>query len=206
MVSVGFPASEIVNTAQHEDVSLILISSHGESILTDIFLGNTTADVMRTSTVPVLIEKGWIKDQSTYKTASKNKFRKVIVPVDFSKCSNHTLDLLKGMHDIVEEVVLVSVIERSNDFKQLEQMKADINDKLAEIKSEPEISEFTTDIYIGVGSASENILKVADEKGVSMIMMGTRGTGLIKGLLFGSTAEAVARRAKIPVLLIPCFK
>ncbi|NPV89501.1 MAG: universal stress protein [Firmicutes bacterium] len=206
IVSVGFPASEIVNIAQHENVSVILISSRGNNILTGIFLGNTTADVMRTSTVPVLIDKGWIRSESTYKTSSKNRFSKVLVPVDFSKCSDYTLDQLKDMRDVVEEVVLVSVIERCYDFKQLEQMKSDINDKLAEIKGEPGMSGIKTDIYIGAGAASENILRLADEKEVSMIMMGTRGIGLIKGLLFGSTAEAVAHRAKVPVLLIPGFK
>lgn len=56
---------------------------------------------------------------------------------------------------------------------------------------------------VGQGSASRNIIEFAEQEDVGLIFMGTRGEGMIKNLLLGSTAHAVARRAKRLLLLMP---
>jgi nucleotide-binding universal stress UspA family protein len=52
------------------------------------------------------------------------------------------------------------------------------------------------------GLPSEEILRVAAENGADLIALGAYGRGGLHGLLMGSTAEKVLRRAPCPVLLL----
>jgi len=54
------------------------------------------------------------------------------------------------------------------------------------------------------GEASEGILDVAGDEDATLIVAGKLGRGMVKEILTGSTANAIMRRSKIPVLLIPC--
>ncbi len=52
------------------------------------------------------------------------------------------------------------------------------------------------------GLVATEILKEAEESGASVIVMGSRGRGDLKGLLMGSTAHKVLQRGRLPVLVI----
>jgi nucleotide-binding universal stress UspA family protein len=53
-----------------------------------------------------------------------------------------------------------------------------------------------------LGTAVNDLVRLADEEGVDLIVIGTHGrTGLAR-VLMGSVAEAVMRRAKCPVLTL----
>ena len=52
------------------------------------------------------------------------------------------------------------------------------------------------------GPPAEAILSVAETRGVDLIIMGTRGLGLLAGLLVGSQSQKVVAHAGCPVLLV----
>jgi nucleotide-binding universal stress UspA family protein len=53
------------------------------------------------------------------------------------------------------------------------------------------------------GAAAENIVQYAQEKGIDLIIMGTRGQGGIQRFLLGSTTDRVLRTGHLPVLVVP---
>jgi nucleotide-binding universal stress UspA family protein len=53
-----------------------------------------------------------------------------------------------------------------------------------------------------VGLAAPEILRVAEERGVDQIVMGTHGRGAVGSLLLGSVAQRVVHQTKVPVLLV----
>jgi len=52
------------------------------------------------------------------------------------------------------------------------------------------------------GSPAESILQVAETRNCDLIVMGTRGFGLLEGLLLGSQAQKVISHARCPVLVV----
>jgi nucleotide-binding universal stress UspA family protein len=57
-------------------------------------------------------------------------------------------------------------------------------------------------VLSATGLAAQEIVRLADERGVDQIIMGTHGRGAVGSLLLGSVAQRVVHRAKMPVLLV----
>ena len=56
-IETGVPVQEILRVEQEEDVSVIVIGSHGKTNLEEIFLGSVSEKVVRKCKSPVLIVK-----------------------------------------------------------------------------------------------------------------------------------------------------
>ena len=58
-VELGVPLKEILKTEQKEDISIIVIGSHGKSNVEEMFLGSVSEKVIRKCKKPVLVIKRW---------------------------------------------------------------------------------------------------------------------------------------------------
>jgi len=56
-IEQGLPSREILRVEDEEDVSIIVIGSHGRSNIEEMFLGSVSENVMRKSKSPVLVVK-----------------------------------------------------------------------------------------------------------------------------------------------------
>lgn len=206
IVALGFPAAEIVQIGQQEKVDLILIASHGKGFIKQRLLGSTAADVIRLSSVPIMVEKYEKVDSEACAVMCRNKFAKVLIPTDFSACAQHVLKLIKQPMGLIGEVILLHIIERAESFADLEVIKANRKEEIENIKKELEAIGLKVSARIEEGNAPDNIIEIAEQENVTSIFISTRGEGFIKGLLVGSTADAITRKSKRPVVLIPCSK
>jgi nucleotide-binding universal stress UspA family protein len=57
IIKTGIPLREILRTEEEEDVSVIVIGSHGRTNLEEIFLGSVSEKVIRKCKKPVLVIK-----------------------------------------------------------------------------------------------------------------------------------------------------
>ncbi len=56
-VEIGIPSNKILKLEEQEDVSLIVLGSHGKSNLKEMFLGSVSESVIRSARKPVLVVK-----------------------------------------------------------------------------------------------------------------------------------------------------
>jgi nucleotide-binding universal stress UspA family protein len=56
--------------------------------------------------------------------------------------------------------------------------------------------------HAAVGEPAAEIVRLADERGVDQIVMGTHGRGAVGSLFLGSVAQRVVHLSKVPVLLV----
>ena len=80
-------------------------------------------------------------------------------------------------------------------FAQASQVLAEAMQQIGETPS-----ELKTDIL--EGPAAEAILAVVEARGNDLIIMGTRGLGMLKGLFLGSQSQKVVQHAPCPVLIV----
>jgi nucleotide-binding universal stress UspA family protein len=75
--------------------------------------------------------------------------------------------------------------------------------QLAEFVGKHFAGEGEVDLEVSLGVPHAEIVRLATERNVDMIVMATHGRGFISHAMMGSTTERVLRRAPCPVLVVP---
>ena len=139
----------------------------------------------------------------------------MLVPVDFSPCSLNALRVAIGMAAPEGDLTLLHVIDQ----QFVEDAVAaglgsgdDIRNRLKE-QAEGNFTSMLEGLDAGnvdiekmtvVGLPFVEILKIARDLDLPMIVMGVRGRSTPpEEILFGSTAEKVLRGSRVPVLCVP---
>jgi nucleotide-binding universal stress UspA family protein len=73
---------------------------------------------------------------------------------------------------------------------------------LEEVRSRFAAREIEADTILLHGEPADEIVKLADERGVDLIAMSTHGHRFLADLILGSTARKVRHTAAVPVLLL----
>ena len=91
-----------------------------------------------------------------------------------------------------------ALISKRNDHAVVHEVLGQFSRKAATGRAETSAD----DILVEKGNPVEVILRVAEERGCDMIVMGTHGRGTLADAMLGSTARRVVRRSTIPVLVV----
>lgn len=138
---------------------------------------------------------------------------KILVPVDGSTTSARTLERIVSLRErFPQELTLLHVVDVDRlayrmipDF-QVEMIRNNARTAGTELLAGRvrilEEAGFTVVSRLEVGSPRELIVRVANEDGFQLVVIGRReSTGEIRDVLFGSVANFVLHKAKCPVLL-----
>lgn len=139
------------------------------------------------------------------------KIQKILVPVDFSQCSEQALDYAVELADKLGAAVhLLSVIGIPSygvpelgvgvTATMMDNLIAD-NQAALDALARPRKLD-SKNVIIRAGDARDVILQTAEELGADLIVMGTHGRRGISRALLGSVAEMVVRTAPVPVLTV----
>ena len=74
--------------------------------------------------------------------------------------------------------------------------------KLADLCPAEGQAAFTVRTVVEIGPPTDGVLRYAGAHQVDLIVMGTRGRGVVEQMLLGSVAAEVVRRAPCPVLTV----
>jgi nucleotide-binding universal stress UspA family protein len=140
------------------------------------------------------------------------KLEKILVPTDFSSHSDQALhwgaSLAEryGAQMLLLHVMPPAVEEVSKHGSEGEQLIMDLEAKVEEQLHEVAVADveerLPVDVKVAMGKPAEEILRLAREEGVELIVMGTRGHSELHQLLLGSTAETVFHNAPCPVFMV----
>jgi len=139
----------------------------------------------------------------------------VLVPVDFSPCSVNALRVAIGMAAPEGDVTLLHVIDQqfiddavaaslgsSDEIRN--RLKEQAEGNFASMLEGIDVGQVEIEKMIVVGLPFVEILKIARDLDLPMIIIGVRGRSTPpEELLFGSTAEKVLRGSRVPVLCVP---
>lgn len=139
----------------------------------------------------------------------------VLVPVDFSACSVNALRVAIGMAAPEGDLTLLHVIDQefvedavatglgsSEDIRN--RLKQQAEENFSTMLEGIDAGQVNIEKMTVIGLPFVEILKIARDLDLPMIIMGVRGRSTPpEELLFGSTAEKVIRGSRVPVLCVP---
>jgi nucleotide-binding universal stress UspA family protein len=208
----GESAASIIDFAEKNKISLIIISTHGRTGVSHWPLGNIANKIVQKSHAPVLL----VRSSQLAKTAADRELRKILVALDGSRFSEAIIPyaerLAKG---IGSEVVLLKVIEPS----KLPQLAAYIDrekyeeDFMAKLKREAARylskkktalanKEVNVNSELLEGKPVDTILQYDEEKSVNLIALTTHGFSGITKWAYGSVASRIIEGSPKPILLV----
>lgn len=139
----------------------------------------------------------------------------ILVPVDFSPSSINALRVAIGMAAPEGDLTLLHVIDENfvNDaaaagLGTAEDIRTRLRDQaeasFISMLEGRETGSVTIERMIVIGAPFVEILKIARDLDLPMIVMGVKGRSTPpEEILFGSTAEKVLRGSRVPVLCVP---
>lgn len=136
-------------------------------------------------------------------------FERILFPTDFSVYANAVTACLPSLQTAgVKEVVLLHVIRAGDvplpetyNLESYKYIRWSAEEQLNLLRMVMEGHGLPVRIRIEYGSPVTEIIRVAGEEKVKMIVIGAQGTTLAQELMIGSTAFEVIRRSPVPVLL-----
>lgn len=197
-ITSGKVVNEIVKEAAFENVSLIVTGRHKRHTVDEIFIGSTTDGVVKKSPLPVLVVKyhtiRMIEGKLTEQFCA-NIFRKILYATDWSEHSERAKKYVPLLYNAgAREALVVHVIEDGR--KEESEMK--INSLMQELEK----TGFKVSSHLIQGKPYREIINLASEEDVSLIVMGCHGKGFIKGILLGSVSQRVLEYSDRSVLIV----
>ena len=118
---------------------------------------------------------------------------KILVPVDGSESSERALGKAIELAYALKAKLMFLYVANVN------QLAGDVVLTHAEERASDDIE---TERVMETGSPAPVIADVAEEYNVDLIVMGSRGLGLVKGVLLGSVSQYVVENAKCAVMVV----
>jgi nucleotide-binding universal stress UspA family protein len=138
---------------------------------------------------------------------------KLLVAVDGSEHARHAIEVAARLaRGQTVQAVLLSVADAVAYCGELPPFDAAAVEQAQQARQQQVLAEAQAhalacglqqiELQGATGFPSDEIVRVAAERGVDQIVMGTHGQGVLRSLFLGSVAQRVVHLAKVPVLLV----
>lgn len=208
----GPAAVSILEEAAEKQSDLVVLGTHGHGGFDRLVLGSVTEKVLRKAPCPVLTVPPAVasppRDVVTL-------FKRILCPLDFSDASLRALDYALSLaREADADLILMHAIEslpESANWKMsstpavVEYLRLYEHDALERLRTAiPDDARAWCRPHplLVSGRAHAEILRIAREREIHLIVMGVHGRNAVERLFFGSTTNHVVRAAACPVLSV----
>lgn len=208
-VEAGDPFDAIMRIAEEEAADLIVMGEHRKRLLLDMFVGTTVERVMRRGRWPVLM---------VHRPAER-PYRRVLAALDMSGPSAAALRAAVRLGFAERGTVTVFHAFQQPGRASLamaglpaEAIAGHVAATAVEARAEvdrylaglgPDLGPRPPGIVVAEGTPVEALREAADRLPADLVVIGTRGHGVIGRLVLGSVVEEALRTLECDVLVVP---
>ena len=197
-ITEGNASKKIIETAEKQKADMIVMGRRGASAIEKLFIGSVANQVLRNSSVPILLTK---------KKRGKPTFKRILVPTDFSQQEELERDyawkLAKGFDSDLTLLHILELHDYEFSPRVLDGMFDSVLKRLkTRKKREKEDIRVTEDVYRAI-NASIGIVDYAETHKFDMIVISTCVHSKLERFFLGSTTEKVISYTSIPIFAIP---
>jgi len=154
--------------------------------------------------------------ESTQDNLQKSRIRKILVPVDGSKCSINAVKfavdlaekysseicLFHVVHNVYVNLSGEGLIDRFDPIFTIEELEEEGERLLSSVLTLVREAGVEARAQLDYGSPANKIVHFAKEENFDLIVVGSTGRGVLSRLFFGSVSDKVVHRAPCPVLVV----
>jgi nucleotide-binding universal stress UspA family protein len=204
VVMEGDAAGCVVETAVTEKANLIVMSTHGRSGASRLFLGSVTESVLRRATCPVLAVRGQPAFRNILVTVNQTTLSEQALDPGFSIASSFgaQVHLLMVSPDAPVNPESAAEWDEMADKQRGEEAFQHEEAYLEDLRDRYQMAQPVITAVRG-GKRESAILSYADVHKIDLIIMASRRHTGLKRWVFGSVSEKVLRHAPCSVMVIP---
>jgi nucleotide-binding universal stress UspA family protein len=203
----GDPDTEIVAVGEEIGTGLIVMGSRGRGGMRRALMGSVSDAVVRHAHCPVMVVRG---EPVVFPT-------KILLATDGSAdaelAASIAADLAKSTGSELHIVAVFPAAGYVHPYYEVrfpeaaEKLRREGREEIQEVLDEQvkrvrEAGENIPEAHLRTGEPEKEIVALAEELGVGLIAMGSRGLGGIRRALMGSVSASVVRHAHCPVLVV----
>jgi nucleotide-binding universal stress UspA family protein len=206
----GPVAFSLSSYAHQINADLLVLTTHGRSGFTQLWLGSVAEALLRSLHVPMLLLR------PTPISVAATPFRHILVPLDGSALAEQILPHAVAMadHDGTELTllrvveghpahILGSLIEYRPHESSVTEQRDTADLYLSRLSADLLAGGHPThSVVVAADSPARAILTAAEERGADLIAMATRGRSGIATTILGSVADKIIRGGTLPVLAV----
>jgi nucleotide-binding universal stress UspA family protein len=207
----GNPTEEILRRLEEEDYSLVMLGSRGSNLFKRLFLGSVAENVLHHARQPVLLLRNYPcegKEEASYSLTCNSVFERILYVTDLSEGAGKALSYLEKMGDIPGATLDILHV---HDTRAMEYMSTEKIQKISE-EEKRQIEQIRQNLaekgfsfveaHIVEDHPVAGILKYAEEKKPSLLVMGAKGKSRLLEMMLGSVTETIIHKAPCSVLVI----
>jgi nucleotide-binding universal stress UspA family protein len=202
-VASGPLLAEITRCADEVEAGLIVLGARGASFMRHLLLGSTADRMVSRATRPMLVVK----------QAAHERYRTLLVPVDFSPCSLRAVQLARAVAPDAEIVLLHAFevpFEGKLQFAGVEEhvihsyriaARQEAMAKMHELREAAGLLPHQVRLKVLHGDVTQHIVEQEQEEDCDLIVIGKHGESLLEDLLLGSVTRHVLSQSQGDVLV-----
>jgi nucleotide-binding universal stress UspA family protein len=200
----GAVVNIILDLAEAQAVSLIVMGTHGLRGIERVVLGSVTDKVLRKAHCPVLAVRQPAHDLATQAgVPDVIRLQRILCCTDFSDQSEQALEYAVSLAtEYGAELSLVHVLEGVAGSTDIENEIAKVMESLEKRISPETRRDCKTKTLVRIGKPYQQIIELALESRTDLIVMGVRGRNALDLAVFGSTTYRVVQLGPCPVLVV----
>lgn len=202
-VSLGDPVTKIINTAKEEGVNLIVTGRHKRSHLMELLACPESIDVIRRTSIPVLVYKYMLPSGQT----NDRPFEKPLLATDFSPATQKAISYLISLKEVIGKIEVMHVVSEKKledpSTLNVQKVRKKYRQKLEDTCNIFREAGVEAEPHLYVGETAEQLEKAIQERRATMIVVGKTSKKKFQENLLGSLPKKLAEESKLPVLLIP---
>ena len=203
-VHEGAVANVILDLAEAQTVSLIVMGTHGLRGIERAMLGSVTDKVLRKAHCPVLAVRKPAHDLVTQAgVPDVIRLQRILCCTDFSDQSEQALEHAVSLAtEYGGELTLIHVLEDLAGSADVENEIAKAMENLEKQLSPETRTNCKVKTLVRIGNPYQQILELALETRTDLVVMGVRGRNALDLAVFGSTTYRVVQLGPCPVLVV----
>jgi nucleotide-binding universal stress UspA family protein len=216
--SLIHPDEEILDYAEKENISLIVMVTHGRTGIRRWTLGSTANKVVRASKCPVLLIR------ASADLPRSVHLDNILAAVDGSKPGEAVLPYIENLASKLKaSIILLNVVEPPYHFtayagkdcysgtgiarvpytgEEINLLKVMAEEYVKSVSDKLDAKGINASYEVMVGSAGEEIIKAEEEMHPGMVAMSTHGHSGLGRWEHGSVADKVLHAGNAPLLLV----